>query len=263
MHTNNFWHGDRVEMSYLDCSGHAFPKHYHDDYVIGVNTAGRERIWIDGKSLEAGPNDITIYNPGEVQASSGVGSVWAFVSLHVSPSLVTDSFSLMRPVAFTKSVVHCVPRARNLQAGISQVLDGSVPTNEIDEFVTLLLDGLFSMSSDLTQTRSEVSCYHVIRRCRERLMEDDGRMSLSDIATDCAVTPVQLVRMFKKELGLPPFRWRRIQRLLAAKRALRTKQSLSDLAISHGFSDQSHFTREFRKIFAITPAAYRRILNVM
>ncbi len=31
-----------IELTHLDCSGHAFPKHFHNEYVIGVNTYGHE-----------------------------------------------------------------------------------------------------------------------------------------------------------------------------------------------------------------------------
>jgi transcriptional regulator GlxA family with amidase domain len=35
-------------------------------------------------------------------------------------------------------------------------------------------------------------------------------------------------------------------------------RSLAEIAMAAGFSDQSHFTRCFRRQFGITPAAYRQ-----
>jgi AraC-like DNA-binding protein len=37
--------------------------------------------------------------------------------------------------------------------------------------------------------------------------------------------------------------------------------SLSDVALSCGFADQSHFTRVFTKLTGLTPGAWRRLLN--
>jgi len=37
-----------------------------------------------------------------------------------------------------------------------------------------------------------------------------------------------------------------------------TKKSLAEVASEFGFADQSHFTKEFRRIMDETPSAYRR-----
>ena len=47
-------------------------------------------------------------------------------------------------------------------------------------------------------------------------------------------------------------------RLRIASRALiYTHEALSEVALSCGFADQSHFTREFRRQFGRTPREYR------
>jgi AraC family transcriptional regulator len=39
----------------------------------------------------------------------------------------------------------------------------------------------------------------------------------------------------------------------------KSRDSLSAIALRHGYADQSHFTREFRRATGLTPAAYRRV----
>lgn len=263
MQTTRIWRSDTVELAYLDCSGHTFPKHYHDDYVIGINTSGHEKIFIDGKTTEAGLDELTLYNPGEVQSSYAASTQWSFVSLHASPSLVQDSFAPDGDVSFTQSVFRCAPYAAALRNGALEALSDRVPENEVAEFVTLLLDGLFRHASNIREPRGSTDRHRVVDRAKQWLLDDHEEVALGEIAADVGVTPVQLVRMFKQELGLPPFRWRRVQRLLKAKRALQTRSSLADIAGEHGFADQSHFTREFRRMFAVTPAAYRRCVGAV
>jgi AraC-like DNA-binding protein len=65
-------------------------------------------------------------------------------------------------------------------------------------------------------------------------------------------------RQFLASFHLTPQKYLRKLRLRIASRTLiYTNQSLSELALSCGFADQSHFTREFRRQFGRTPRQYR------
>jgi transcriptional regulator GlxA family with amidase domain len=65
-------------------------------------------------------------------------------------------------------------------------------------------------------------------------------------------------RRFRAAFHLTPQRFLRRLRLRIASRAvIYTDGSLSDIALSCGFADQSHFSREFRRQFGRTPREYR------
>lgn len=65
-------------------------------------------------------------------------------------------------------------------------------------------------------------------------------------------------RRFRATFHLTPQRFLRKLRLRIASRALvHTDGSLSEIALSSGFADQSHFSREFRRQFGRTPREYR------
>jgi AraC-like DNA-binding protein len=65
-------------------------------------------------------------------------------------------------------------------------------------------------------------------------------------------------RQFLASFHLTPQKYLRKLRLRIASRALiYTNESLSGIALSCGFADQSHFTREFRRQFGRTPREYR------
>jgi AraC-like DNA-binding protein len=65
-------------------------------------------------------------------------------------------------------------------------------------------------------------------------------------------------RRFRSRFHLTPQRYLKKLRLRMACRALvYTRQSLTEVAMGCGFSDQSHFTREFRRSFGRTPREYR------
>jgi transcriptional regulator GlxA family with amidase domain len=67
-----------------------------------------------------------------------------------------------------------------------------------------------------------------------------------------------LERLFVRELGLTPQQYlRRVRVRLSCHDLINTRWGLREVALRHGFYDQSHFSREFRKETSMTPKAYR------
>ena len=92
------------------------------------------------------------------------------------------------------------------------------------------------------------------------LLNDSGsRHSLKQIAAHCGLSRSYFEKAFKVSLGTPPHRWlvqQRIQR--AGEKLEQTNDSVSAIAVSCGFTDQSHLTRVFGAIVGSSPAAWRR-----
>jgi AraC family transcriptional regulator len=64
--------------------------------------------------------------------------------------------------------------------------------------------------------------------------------------------------LFKHALGIPPHRYVLQERIREAQRKLAVgRMSISELALNLGFSDQSHFSRAFRKVTGTTPKRYQ------
>ncbi len=65
-------------------------------------------------------------------------------------------------------------------------------------------------------------------------------------------------RKFHGRFHLTPQKYlRKLQMRMASRALVYTAQPLADVALSSGFADQSHFTREFRRHFGRTPREYR------
>ena len=79
------------------------------------------------------------------------------------------------------------------------------------------------------------------------------------LAALCGLSRSYFARAFKVSMGVSPHRWLVRQRVRRAGELLeRTNDSISVIATTCGFADQSHLTRAFHAIVGTTPAAWRR-----
>jgi AraC-like DNA-binding protein len=71
-------------------------------------------------------------------------------------------------------------------------------------------------------------------------------------------------RAFTAEYGLPPQQYlKRLRLQIASRRLVATRETLAEIAAACGFADQSHFTREFRRLTGMTPGRYREAYDPM
>lgn len=87
-----------------------------------------------------------------------------------------------------------------------------------------------------------------------------GNIRVDQLAALTGYTSRTLQRQFRQDTGLSPKAFSRIIRCQSALSCLHQPASpaCSDLALDLGFSDQSHFLREFKKLVSTTPLDYQR-----
>jgi AraC-like DNA-binding protein len=88
------------------------------------------------------------------------------------------------------------------------------------------------------------------------------KLSLDELSRDLNIHPVHLSRSFSRyfQCSLGDFvRNVRVERSLAMMS--RRKFSLTEIATTCGFADQSHFIRSFKQIMGVTPSAYRKLFT--
>lgn len=95
-------------------------------------------------------------------------------------------------------------------------------------------------------------------RMRECLNEEGLNVDLDTLAKRVGLSRFQALRAFRQRYGLPPHAYQVCLRISHARRLLREGVPTADVAARCGFADQSHFTRHFKRINAITPAQYAR-----
>jgi len=93
-----------------------------------------------------------------------------------------------------------------------------------------------------------------------RIESTHGRVSISELESLSSVSPRTLTRRFAAAVGLTPKLACRVARMqaAAAMMARDPAASLSRVALTAGYYDQAHFTRDFGELASITPAGYAR-----
>ena len=99
-----------------------------------------------------------------------------------------------------------------------------------------------------------------VKRACERLESDlGGTLSLQQIAAEFDLSVSHFSRAFRISTGLPPHQWLLRQRVKAAKQLMTVRDlPLSEIAMSAGFANQSHFTRVFSAAVGVSPGVWRR-----
>jgi AraC-like DNA-binding protein len=83
-------------------------------------------------------------------------------------------------------------------------------------------------------------------------------VTTEELAESIGVSARTLNRRVNRDLGVSPHELiLRVRVQAAAESLLKTEQSLSSIALTHGFCDQSHFTQNFRRRMGLTPRQFR------
>lgn len=85
------------------------------------------------------------------------------------------------------------------------------------------------------------------------------RIQTREVAAAAGVAPDYLSKVFKRRVGITTLAFiRRVRTQAALAMIENSPASLSQVATSVGFADQSHLTAAFKKQYKVTPASFRR-----
>jgi len=222
----------------LDSPADAAPelRYLHPDGGSGLTLFYGGHIEIDGHAQEAGVS---------LKSRIAAPSVWRFsgsmriVGLRFHPGGAFPFFRTSFPTEDS-----CP------QAELRELYDRVEGAVGLRETISILESWLFRRLGRVPLSSVAEAALQKIRT---------GTFRVERIAKTLDVTPRHLERLFREQVGYPPKQLARFFRARRAKRMLfaRPNVPLFDLAYDLGYSDQAHFTREFKSVIGLTPGAYR------
>lgn len=122
------------------------------------------------------------------------------------------------------------------------------------QLLQLLLDGSLT---ELSRTpRGDATILEALAYIEKNYAQDLGTESLAE---RFGYSAAHFCRKFKETTWLSPMNYLRICRLEEAAKQLRQgKGTVSDVALSCGFTDPNYFTRCFKKHFGVPPTKYEK-----
>jgi AraC-like DNA-binding protein len=253
-----FQHVQAVEAR----SHHAFPRHTHDSYGIGLIVRGAQRSWSGRGSVEAGRGNIITCNPGEVHDGVPIGDTREWRMLYLAPPLVGAIVADIREGAagdfeFADPVIRKHAQVRAFEGAYDALTARYTDPGCAQERLILLLAGLLH---DRRPSPTLVPPELAIAKAR---IDDDpaATITLAELAREAAMSRFQVVRGFAKFIGLTPHAYIVQRRLDSARAMIAAGATLAIAAAGCGFADQSHFNRTFIGRYGVTPGTYAKAVR--
>ncbi len=240
-------------------SAHSFPRHTHDEFGIGLIARGGQMSASGRGQVTAGAGDIITVNPGEVHDGEPLrGEAREWHMLYLSPERmqsVSLGFEPAGEFEFTAPVYRNGELARTFAATFRRLAetDGAQPELAADEALLKLFASLVKRTDRQAPDRLHTG----LQRARTLLDDDPARNhTLGGLAAEAGLSRFQLLRAFVSWTGLTPHAYLMQRRASHARNLIAAGHGLAAAAFDAGYADQSHMTRDFRRRYGLTPAAF-------
>lgn len=232
--------------------------------VLNLVVRGEKRIY-DGLQvhrLRAG--DVFLIPSGSVICSEILqpSEDYASINFFLPPDLLATHYASAATGKYVAGATQTLSASLQWQQLTQALLrdfreDGAMPAyeNMMDRVLHLLQQETAVVKAALAG-RPSVSMQQVMDRLHKnmqevRLLEEVAAMGNMSLAT--------LKRRFRETYQCSPMQWIWARRLQMSALLLRTSDlPVPEVAYSTGFEDLSHFYRQFRRCFGVTPVQWRR-----
>lgn len=220
------------------------------------------------RQIREGRSFVTDMLHGEMTLMPrGVPSQWSWDStcdrldVIVSPDVFGDGSKLdvVDRYAFRDSEMEVICRRLYQKLGLGGMADQLYVESTVMKLAVMLLRRHSTASQASRILPSSGLTRNQARRVLDYIESNlSGDLTLSELAGIAELSLHHFARMFKRTIGVAPYRYVVERRIERAKMMLRTASaSLVDISLSVGFYSQSHFTSTFGRIVGATPTEFQ------
>lgn len=237
-----------------------------DEYVFGVVAEQAMRSRRGHERRLVAPGQVVAWDPSGPHSGSAVdGQAWSARLLVVGSSDLAalagaQEATVPAEVSFPEPVLTDVQLAVSFLR-LHVALEASTSRLERDE---QLAEWLRAVVERWSPTPAAAAPLHprdgrALQLAYDFLGDEVERnVSLDELAAITGADKFRLLRLFRDRVGLPPHALQMAHRVRRARRLLEAGESIAEVAVATGFSDQSHLHRQFRRSLGMTPGEYQR-----
>ncbi|MEO1094274.1 MAG: AraC family transcriptional regulator [Cyanobacteria bacterium J06638_28] len=243
---------------------HAFSRHTHEGYAMGVIESGIEAFAYRGSTYQAAAGTLVLIHPGEVHTGhAATQEGWQYRMIYPSTRLMQQAtLELGLPTShlpfFPEAVITdrlIVQQFRDFHRALEQQAISLERESRFLELAANLIQRHGEWRSPLPRLHRDRQVADQVKTYLHDNYADN--VSLDDLSQRVNVPPLKLLRLCRQAWGLPPHRYLVQLRVHQAKRLIAAGMPLAAIAPEVGFADQSHLTRHFKRFVGVTPGQYR------
>ncbi len=248
-----------TEAGYFDAGADYFTRRDSKDQALLMLThAGRGELkWQNQTCLLEPGSCVAIFCDTYHEYRTRPGGRWEFSWLHA----VGDGLLGYRAALMTHLTPVALRAPDEARAAFERVFRFATRRDvaamaEMSDAVSSILTGMMRSLAEGDETplgRAD------IRRLADYIRQNCAQnLSMDDFTREISLSQYHLIRLFTRQMGMPPYRYLHACRVTDAQRLLRaTDRSVAEIAFLVGYSDPVNFIRHFRAIAGTTPARYR------
>jgi len=228
---------------------------------ISCLLSGRVRLWSHGSEELLEPGDTVINCPGSMPRVAGrLTATSETLTVYVAPALCRELARRFDGPAPGELQVHVVrtPRLIDDVRRLAHAIQSG--QGEQERLEAMAKGACQAVRAPGVRTMPAGPLRADIARVRQIIEERfDRPICLDELSREVELSKFHLLRLFRLEIGTTPHAYQLHLRVSRARELLDAGVSAAEVALSCGFADQPHFTRSFKRIVGLTPAAFRRI----
>ncbi len=245
-----------LELRYVQDIPDCTKMHLHEELTITAIKKGSLNLIFNDASLELLPNEIGIINNDIPHcATLNKESKEGYVLYLHKEYLKKININFRVPYEIIKQKNICKSFINLCEC----LLNDKISLIEKEEmfFSFCLILFPFELKSNNEQTES-ILALQIKQYLDKNYLEE---LILNDLALMFNLSVVHLIRVFKKEFGLPIHSYILNKKVHFAKELLASDLSIVEVTQNSGFFDQSHLNRSFKRIFQISPKEYQKNIS--